>query len=148
MSDKTPHSGPTRAPDGPAGGKTDTETSSTPTGPQADAQRRARYAEQRELRRLVADWYDVADQLGKRNIERRDEIKRLRAERDRARRWAVELENQIAAVAAVHHPVTERAYVKGEWADMEFCAHCNDDGNGIPWPCETGEAVDVDGGAL
>ena len=63
-------------------------------------------------------------------------------QRDRARATAVELENQLAAVADLHHPVSAEDHEPVAEGDSAVCAECPE-----PWPCPTAQALDADGGA-
>lgn len=57
-----------------------------------------------------------------------DGIRRLQGQRDRAREVAVLLEQQVAAVAALHARV--------HLGEMVFCCICSEH-----WPCRTAAAV-------
>ncbi|MGY1439589.1 hypothetical protein [Streptomyces reniochalinae] len=65
---------------------------------------------------------------------------RLRDERDRARRLAVALESQLAAVRAMHQPQ--------RFTTSDICGHCSGwGGDGtwpaqlVAWPCDTVRAI-------
>ena len=79
----------------------------------------------------------------------------LRAQRDRARDWAVRLEQQNAAALALHHPECVLVPDGPESADyLDVCAECQritdtstPKGFGrllASWPCPTAEALGAD----
>lgn len=86
------------------------------------------------------DWASLADSLadhlGERAVELYDLAARLRqaeGDRDRARRWAVELEQEVGAVKALHVPPIARWPYR---ADV-LCVHCLK-----PFPCPTRRLVE------
>ncbi|WP_326806693.1 hypothetical protein OHB04_02550 [Streptomyces sp. NBC_01775] len=69
------------------------------------------------------------------------ELDRLRAERESARDWAVALENQLAALRALHQP--------RHFSPSDICGHCSGwEGDGswpaqpATWPCTTTRVLD------